>query len=223
MPTLTTLAPALIKEQRRHPRVQLNLPVRLRWPTPLGQITEVTETLDVCRGGLLVHRRDLGRVGALLWVTFPFDSSLPVTQPETPARIVRLDQTPAGDPLLAIEFEPVTKRRDANAAGELDFRPARERRGSPRIPLALPIRVRPLDSPWPEETMTRDVSNGGVLFCTTRLYATGDPVHVALPMGSLVGRWASAAETPARIVRVSRLPGEVEQQVALAFPLAQKP
>src|SRR5712691_4158563 len=97
MPIETNVAPTRIKEQRRHPRAQLNLPVRLRWPTPLGQTTEVAETLDVCRGGLLIHRRDPCPIRAHLWVTFPFDSTLPLTQPETPARIARVKTTPTGN------------------------------------------------------------------------------------------------------------------------------
>ncbi len=202
--------PTLVTEQRRHPRAQLNLPVRLRWLTPLGQSTEVTETLDVCRGGLLIFRREPCRVKAMLWVTFPFDSSLPLTQPETPARVVRVNKTPAGGHLVAVEFE-APLRHAAEAGTSID------RRRRERIPLALPIRIRPSDSPWPEETMTIDLSDEGALFCTARLYAVGDIVHITLPPGTLGSRWASLAEVPARVVRVARLPGSVEQQVALAL------
>jgi hypothetical protein len=65
--------------------------------------------------------------------------------------------------------------------------------------------------------MTIDLSDDGVLFCTARLYAVGDIVHITLPPGTLGSRWASLPEVPARVVRVARLPGSVEQQVALAL------
>ncbi len=208
---------ASVAERRRHPRAQLNLPVRLRWLGPLGQLTEVAETLDVCRGGLLVYRRDPSQVGSMLWVTFPFDSTLQLPQPETPARVVRVKDTPAGGHLVAIELEvPLRHAAGAGAAG-LD------RRRHERIPLALPIRVRPSDSPWPEETMTVDVSDDGVLFCTARLYSAGDLVYINLPPGTIRSRSSSTAEVPARVVRVVRRPDFVEQEVAVALLPPDKP
>jgi hypothetical protein len=217
----TTLVPALMKEQRRHPRAQLSLPVRLRWLSPLGQLTEVTETLDVGRGGLLVHRREPCCVGARVWVTFPFDPSLLLAQPETPARVVRVATTPAGGNLVALELEPP---RPSDAAGRTHTRFARERRRHERLRLVLPIRVRPADSPWPEETMTVDISDDGVLFCTTRLYAAGDAIYIALPPRSFGGRWISPAELAARVVRITRdARSAVWQQVAAALLPPEKP
>jgi PilZ domain len=76
-------------DRRDHHRVQLRLPARLRWTTPFGQKTEVCTTVDVSRGGMLVPCREPHAEGMPLWVTFPFDSSLIVGQPEVLARVVR--------------------------------------------------------------------------------------------------------------------------------------
>jgi len=221
MPSQTTLVPNLVREQRRHPRAQLSLPVRLRWLTPLGQLSEAAQTLDVCRGGLLVYRREFCGVGAMVWVTLPFDSTLALTEPETPARVVRVKMTPAGGHLVALQFEAPPRRRDtAGAAGRTFSGPATEHRRRERIRLALPIRVRPADSPWPEETMTVDISEAGALFCTTRLYAVGDTVHLTIPRGSFGGRWAAHKELRARVVRLepgAGRTGSVWQQVAVAL------
>src|SRR5215813_6312633 len=76
-------------DRREHHRVQLRLPARLRWTTPFGQKTEVCTTVDVSRGGMLVPCREPHAEGMHLWVTFPFDDSLIVGQPEVLARVVR--------------------------------------------------------------------------------------------------------------------------------------
>jgi hypothetical protein len=76
-------------DRRDHHRVQLRLPARLRWTTPFGQKTEVCASVDVSRGGMLVPCREPHAEGATLWVTFPFDASLTVGQPEVLARVVR--------------------------------------------------------------------------------------------------------------------------------------
>lgn len=76
-------------DRREHHRVQLRIPTRLRWTTPLGQQTEVCETVNVSRGGLLVPCKENHAAGISLWVTFPYDTSLPFGQPEMLARVVR--------------------------------------------------------------------------------------------------------------------------------------
>jgi len=217
MPPETSLVPTLTKEQRGHPRVHLHLPVRLRWLTPLGLLAEIAETVDVCRAGLQINRREPCRIGAMVWVTFLFESSLPLAQPETPAHVVRLTTTPTGGNLVALEFESLPRHRHLIAAlARIYAGPFRDRRRRERIRLALPIRVRLPGSPWPEETMTVDLSNEGVMFCTTRLYPVGDTVFITLPRGSFR---ASPTELPARVVRIekdARLDGSVWQQVAVA-------
>ena len=76
-------------DRREHHRVQLRLPARLRWTTPFGQKTEVCTAVDVSRGGMLVPCREPHAEGMSLWVTFPFNASLIVGQPEVLARVVR--------------------------------------------------------------------------------------------------------------------------------------
>ena len=186
--------------------------MRLRWPTPLGQFTDVTETLDVCRSGLRIHRREPCEAGATLWVAFPFESTLPLAQPETPARVAWVKETPTGGLLVGIEFE-ASPRSAVGAAPPVD------RRRRKRVQLALPIRVRPAGAPWPEETMTVDIAEEGALFSTARLYWVGDSVHITLPSGTIPSRWGTGtgAEVPARVMRVTHRPGSVEQEVAVAL------
>ncbi len=206
----------LLAEQRRHPRVTLNLPVRLRWFTPLGQLTETTETLDVSRGGLLIARKEPCQLGAVLWVTLPFDPAASVPQPETPAHVVRVEETPSADLHIAIQLATAGGR--PRAAWAVDF----ERREHERIPLALPLRVRPVDSPWPEETMTIDVASDGLLISTARMYDVGETVYVSLPTGGMPGPWNGGKEVPARIVRVVPSTQSVEQRVGLALRRPEK-
>jgi hypothetical protein len=79
-------------ESRRHRRVHMRLPVRLRWTAPFGQKIELAHTLDVSRGGLLVSTRESYSPGVALWVTFPYDASLSDGQPEVLARVTRCDE-----------------------------------------------------------------------------------------------------------------------------------
>ena len=81
-------------QTREHHRVRIRLPARLRWATPFGQKIELSETLDVSRGGLLLTTSELHSAGASLWVTFPYDASLPDGQPEVLARVVRSGEAP---------------------------------------------------------------------------------------------------------------------------------
>src|SRR5579871_5314020 len=83
-------------DRREHHRVQLRLPVRLRWTTPFGQKTEVCTTVDVSRGGMLVPSREHHAEGMPLWITFPFDAAMTVGQPEVFARVVRADAVVRG-------------------------------------------------------------------------------------------------------------------------------
>jgi hypothetical protein len=76
-------------DRREHHRVQLRLPARLRWTTPFGQKTEVCETVNVSRAGLLVPCHETHADGMALWVTFPYDAAIAYGQPEILARVVR--------------------------------------------------------------------------------------------------------------------------------------
>jgi PilZ domain len=77
---------------REHRRVQMRLPARLRWSTPLGQRIELGKTIDASRGGLLVSIKERHTPGVTVWVTFPYDASLADGQPEVVARVVRCDE-----------------------------------------------------------------------------------------------------------------------------------
>jgi hypothetical protein len=77
-------------DRRAHHRVQLRLPARLRWTTPLGQKTEVCHTVNVSRSGALVPCLEAHAEGKSLWVTFPYNAAISSAQPEILAKVVRL-------------------------------------------------------------------------------------------------------------------------------------
>src|ERR1700722_14905642 len=112
-------------ELRKHPRAQLKLPVRIRWQGSLGMRLEITETIDVSRGGLLIRRNDPHPAPSRVWVAFPFNPvAAGAVQPETPARIVRSEPHPSGGYRLALRLE-LPPRVGARARGS-------ERRQTPR-------------------------------------------------------------------------------------------
>jgi PilZ domain len=183
--------PATFVELRKHPRAQLNLPARIRWQGPLGMRLEPTQTVDVSREGMLFHRNEYCERLARVWVAFPFDPSARASiQPETPARIVRVESDSGGGYWVALRFESTSR--------PAKFPADRERRGSERIPFALPIFVRPAGTPWPEEFMTQDVSQHGARFETSHIYVAGDKVLAKIPWGE----WSKTGEIAGRVVRV---------------------
>jgi hypothetical protein len=187
-------AQALV-EQRKHPRAHLRLPARLRWQGPLGMQLELTETIDVARDGVLVLRgQDSLAAMSRLWIVFPFDvdDSAPV-QPETPARIVRVDEKPGSGSRVALRLEQ--PRRQSRMVFQ------RERRATPRVACSLPIFVRAAGTPFPEESMTRDFSRSGVRFETSHVYTAGEDVLAKVPWGE----WAKAGEIAGRVLRVDAL------------------
>ncbi|MGB0035125.1 MAG: PilZ domain-containing protein [Candidatus Acidiferrales bacterium] len=182
---------AAFVEMRKHPRAQVRLPARIRWRGPLGMRFEKAYTIDVSREGFLIHRAEHCEAWRRAWVTFPFDAgaATPV-QPETPVRILRVEEDPRGGFRVALRLE---------GAARAAQRPAEhERRASPRIPFALPIFVRAVGSPFPEESMTQDLSRGGARFETAHVYICGDAVLATIPWEG----WANAGEMPARIIRI---------------------
>ncbi len=196
-------------ERRKHRRAQLKLPVRLRWPGPLRQLTEVSETLDVSRGGLLVRSANDCCSGAPLWVTFPYDSSLSSNLPEIPARIARVERLSEDAHLIAVTLEPSVT---VNGSGP---KPPTERRRSPRVPISFPVAFRQSSRPWAEETMTLDISSRGIRLTTFRVYSEGEKVLVTLQPGPLVSAWPVSREVPARVVRIVPIPGSNQWHVAL--------
>jgi hypothetical protein len=195
-----------LAEMRKHARAQLRIPTRIRWRGPLGMRLEVTQTIDVSREGLLIHRDQPCDVSARVWVAFPFDPAAnSAAQPETPARIVRTEEDPSGGYRVGVRLlrPPRWTPRPAD----------QERRSSPRIPFALPIFVRLAGTPWPEESMTQDLSRSGVRFETSHIYAAGEMVLAKIHWGE----WAKAGEIPGRVVRVEAI-DEVPGPPPLANP-----
>ena len=120
-------------QTREHHRVRIRLPARLRWATPFGQKIELSETLDVSRGGLLLTTKELHFAGASLWVTFPYDASLPDGQPEVLARVVRsggaLEITRAND--ARAKIRPRNASAQARWEKSDQFAPATEMSEAP--------------------------------------------------------------------------------------------
>jgi PilZ domain len=202
------LAPTFL-ELRKHPRAQLRFPARVRWRGPLGMRMESTHTLDVSRNGIRVHRNESCETGSRVWVVFPFEvsSAAAGVPPETPARVVRVESGRGAGYQVSLELE--LPSRDA-------ARPAdRERRACSRISFALPIFVRALGFPWPEESMTQNISRAGARFESAHIYSAGDAVLAKIPWGD----WARAGEIPARIVRVENS-ASASSAAPLSDPLA---
>jgi hypothetical protein len=199
-----------VMDRREHHRAKLRLPARLRWTGPFGQKTELCETLNISRSGMLVPCEEFHAAGVSLWVTFPYDASLPDGQPEVVARVVR--STRAGEfapgyavrnadvcpqPAAALHFE-VAPHAGANGNGHFA---EHERRASPRRRLALPMHARLEDVPWFEEAMTVDVSAEGVLFLGSREYQAGQYLLVSFG-ASAFAPWPAAGEFRCVVVHV---------------------
>jgi len=198
-------------ERRRHHRVPLALPIRLRWPGPFGHAVEVRETLDVSRGGALVESNHSHAPGAALWVTFPFEPALPESPWEFPAHIVWVAPDESGA-RVAIEFGSVRSR--AAAAGNRP-RQENEHRSAPRRILSIPVRVRLNGLLWHEDAMTLDISADGLSFLSTCLYEPGSRVYVSLMNRSWASPWTAEREVPAVVTRVEPLVGSNQVRVAL--------
>jgi hypothetical protein len=178
---------ATFLELRKHPRAQLKLPAR----GPLGMRMESTHTLDVSRNGIRVQRNESCEPGSRVWVVFPFDAaSASGVPPETPARVVRVESRNGAGYQVSLQLELPSR---------VASRPTdRERRACSRISFALPIFVRALGFPWPEESMTQNISRAGARFESAHIYSAGDAVLAKIPWGDR----ARVGEIPARIVRV---------------------
>jgi hypothetical protein len=200
--------PALSLEQRnenrKSPRVQLKLPVRIRWHGPLGMRLELTQTVEVAREGLLVRRKEKCSLGTRVWVTYPYDKTArTVSMTETPARILRVEQA-GSDGFFVVLHLNLPRKLGAAQIGL-------ERRCSARVYSAVPIFVRMADCPWPEESMTQDFSRSGVRFETNQIYAQGDRVFAQIPWAE----WGRTGEIEGRVARV-----ESTSDLSVPAPLA---
>jgi len=217
------------RSDRRHrPRVLLELPVRVRWLGPFGLETEITQTFNASRDGLLVSSALPRPAGSLLWATFPYDAAVEFTESETPGKVVRCATEPTGKNIIAVSFrqdDPAVRHDAATPDNSAGRSPRNDRRGHPRIPLAYLVRVArsrasrgtselPLESPFrTEETMTVDVSADGMIFCTLRIYSYDERLLIAAQAGRKL-----SSERRARVVRVSRpQPDSPISHVAVKF------
>jgi len=184
-------------ESRRHPRARVRLPVRIRWRGPLGLQTEIAQTIDLSRNGILVPYSETWSERTRFWVTLPFDANDTTgLQPEMPARLVRVARGRFNSRVAALHLQlPHPGIRSKSD----------ERRSSPRLPFALPITIRRDGAYWPESTMTIDLSYVGVRFEATHFYAYDDFVYVHIPSGS----WAERGEIPGRVLRVDPIGRDV--------------
>jgi hypothetical protein len=182
-------------ELRKHPRARLGLPARIRWSGPLGMRLEVAQAIDASREGLLIRRNERCDPRARVWVVFPFDAGAATfVQTETPASVARVEPGAEGGFYVGLHLE---------LPGESPPPVGKERRKSPRLRFALPIFVRPSGTPWPEESMTQDVSRGGLRFETRYPYTAGETVLAQVPWGE----WAKQGEIIGRVLRVEALQG----------------
>jgi PilZ domain len=199
--------PVLPMDLRKSPRARLRLPARIRWLGPLGMRLEVAQTVDVSREGLLIRRAEPCDPQARVWVAYPFDLSVAATvQPETPARIARVRGGASGGFYVGLKLM-APPRECPRAATD-------ERRSSLRFPFALPIFVRPSSNPWPEESMTQNISNNGVRFESAHPYTVGEMVLAKIPWGE----WTKAGEILGRVVRVDSLEEATGDAPASAVP-----
>ena len=111
---------------------------------------------------------------------------------------------------FALPFRP-----ESNGNGHVK---ERERRDSPRRPLAVPVRVRLEHIPWFEEAMTIDISAHGLRFLSSREYQEDDRLRVSFDPTSS-GPWPTTPETPARVVRIEPVP----ESTALAVTISREP
>ena len=156
---------------------------------------ELTETIDASRDGVLFHRSEACEPLTRVWIVFPYERDAGgAVQPETPGRVARVERDESGGFWVAVRFEPAA-RGAMRSNGD-------ERRLSERVSFALPIFVRLEGTPWPEESMTLDLSSRGVRFETSHIYAAGENVIAQIPWGP----WSKKGEIRGRVVRVENMP-----------------
>jgi hypothetical protein len=188
---MSQLAANSFVEMRKHPRAQLRMPARIRWRGALGMRIEIARTIDASRDGIRIPRSEPCELGSRVWVTFPFETnSSAAAQPETPARVVRV--VPNAQRGYDVSLHLDIPRRHAEPAK------GRERRTCSRLTFSVPIFVRAAGSPWPEESMTHDISRAGARFESAHIYNAGDQVLAKVPWGE----WERIGEVRARVVRV---------------------
>lgn len=199
-------------DRRKHGRVQMRLPVRIRWLSPFRLQEEVQQTEDVSRGGLKISISVSAVAGTHVWVTYPYDSSVPEGQPEMLVRIVRCHPRAGGGATLAGKYETLVSLTGAAEYGRTFLA---ERRASRRWPVAMRVRVRPEHLPWFDEVMTLDFSDEGLRFLSCREYEPGTPVVVVCG-GTSAGPWQARGEFPAIVARAVEAQGSSELDISVS-------
>jgi len=122
-------------------------------------------------------------------------------------RALGISDTPATF-AVALQFE---KQAPSNGNGQ---ERKIERRSAPRRRLAVPVRIRPGEMPWFEETMTIDFSPKSLRFRSCREYRPGDQLKVAFE-NLRAAPWSGSFEIRARVVRVSPVADSIALDVAV--------
>ena len=83
-------------EKRKHRRITLQVPIRLRFRTSQGMIEEQTRTENVSRGGIYFPCKHLLTKGSQVTVAYPFADVPGREVREYQAEVVRVDRTDEG-------------------------------------------------------------------------------------------------------------------------------
>jgi len=169
---------------------------------PFGLETGFGSTLNAGRAGMLLISARARTIGSRVWITFPCEAGAVSVEPETPARVARCSAE--GATLFAIGVEFVER-----APAEIECLYP-DRRRFQRAPLALYLRIVQTKSArtnsasgsslalWPDEVMTIDLSQSGLLFCSTRVYFLRQGLSITLSDGCWVAGGGNA-----RVVRIA--------------------
>ncbi len=201
----------LLMEKRLHHRARIGLPVRVRCITPFGVGVESAMTADVSRGGFSFDSPTRMVCGIHVWTSLPFDASIADAQPDLRARIVHCHGCANGMHRIGVQFETPSLHL---LVSQRTVPPGIEHRISPRHFLNVPVRVRPDYLPWPEETMTLNISEAGIRFLTTRQHEEGSILLLEFDKPS-PATWPAAEEVQTIIVRREIDPANGDMTVAV--------
>jgi hypothetical protein len=234
-------------ENREYGRVRMRLPVRMRWKAPSGQKIELSETIEVSRGGILVTAKEFHTLGAKAWLTFPYDAAIAEGQLEIPSLVTRCEEVLDLRATSARIKEQIKDAPKSELSAKLDLiaraigfsdepstfavafhfedqpqpvanidanRYEPERRGSLRTPLAVSLRVHPVQNLLAEEAVTIDISETGMRFRSHREYALGDHLKIAFGDASSVP-WRGNGEFSSTVVRVASVPNSIALDVCV--------
>ncbi len=196
------------KDQRFRQRVRMDMPVRIRQVPPPRDSTEIKNTLDVSRNGILFRTRQNYELNSLLWVTMPYTASAEVKDPEFPATVVRVIKLQDGDTEIGVQFHSAhADRWHHSIYAQTTTKPITntEKREKNRVRMTLPVRVR--SGMVMDESVTLDVSRTGILFVSSQPYAIGQKVFVVVPFQPAGLISGTQVEEPGEIVRFVRRDG----------------